>query len=125
VLLHSLEEIFRPRDDQDPPSRKDVPSLKKFCQGDAYYATRKIILRWIVDSILGILALPAHRYARLLAIFAELQGLRRVSLKKWYKVLGELCSMTLAIPGSRGLFSLLQSGLKHRNRYRICITPAI
>jgi hypothetical protein len=60
-----------------------------------------------------------------LAIFKELQGLRRVSLKKWYKVLGELSSMTLAIPGGRGLFSLLQSGLKHRDRYRIGITPAI
>jgi hypothetical protein len=76
ALLHSLDEIFRPRDDQDPPSRKDVPSLKKCCQGDAYYATRKILLRWI-----GILALPAHRYAHLLAIFEELQGLHRVSLK--------------------------------------------
>jgi hypothetical protein len=79
ALLHSLDEIFHPRDDQDPPSRKDVPSLKKFRQEDAYYATRKILLGWIVDSILGILALPAHRYARLLAIFEELQGLRRVS----------------------------------------------
>jgi hypothetical protein len=49
------------------------------------------------------LALPAHRYTCLLAIFDELQGLCRVSLKKWYKVLGELRSMTLAIPGGHDL----------------------
>jgi hypothetical protein len=40
ALLHSLDDIFRPKDAQDPPQRKDVPSLKKFHQGDACYATR-------------------------------------------------------------------------------------
>jgi hypothetical protein len=125
TLLHSLDEIFRPKDAQDPPQRKDVPSLKKFRQGDACYATRKVLLGWIADATLGVLTLPAHRYARLLAIFDELRGLCRVSLTKWYKVLGELRSMTLALPGGHGLFSLLQSGLKDRDKHRIRITPAI
>jgi hypothetical protein len=41
------------------------------------------------------------------------------------KILGKLRSMTLAIPGGRGLFSLLQSGLKHRDKRCIHITMAI
>jgi hypothetical protein len=81
ALLHSLDDIFRPKDAQDPPQRKDVPSLKKFRQGDACYATCKVLLGWIIDSVLGILALPAHCYARLLAIFDELRGLRPVSAR--------------------------------------------
>ena len=31
--------------------------------------------------------------------------------------------MSIGIPGSRGLFSLLQEGLRHSDKYRIRITP--
>jgi hypothetical protein len=37
---------------------------------------------------------------------------KRISLAKWHRVLGELCSMALAIPGARGLFSHLQAALR-------------
>jgi hypothetical protein len=112
-------------DTHDPPVRNDVASLKKFTEGDACYATRKIRLGWIVDSVLEILALPAHQHARLFEIFADLEGLHRVSLKKWYRVLGELRSMTLTIPGGRGLFSHLQTGFKHQDKFHIKINPGI
>jgi hypothetical protein len=125
ALLHSLDKRFRPLDAHDPAICNDVPSLKKFAKGDACYTSRKILLGWIVDSVLEILALPAHQHARLLEIFSDLKGLRWVSLKKWYRVLGKLRSMTLAIPDGQGLFSHLQTGFKHQDKFRIKINPGI
>jgi hypothetical protein len=125
ALLHSLDNIFCPLDATNPATRKDMASLKTFAKGNVCYATRKVLLGWIVDSLLGIFALPAHRYARLLEIFTDLKGHQRVSLKKWHRVLGELCSMTLAIPGGRGLFSHFQHGFKHQDKFRIKIDPGI
>jgi hypothetical protein len=125
ALIHSLDNIFRPLDATDPATRKDVASHKKKAKGDSCYATRKVLLGWIVDALLGILALPAHQYARLLEFFTDLKGHQRVSLKKWHRVLGELRSMTLAIPGGRGLFSHLQHGFKHQDKFRIKINRGI
>ena len=43
----------------------------------------------------------------------------------WQKVLGELQSMAIGIPGSRGLFSMLQEGLKYRDNGHIHITQVM
>ena len=125
TLLHVIDGIFRPLDADDPPVRKHVPSLKKLLQGDAYLCTRKVVLGWLIDTVQQTLQLPAHRISRLQALFDELRGKTRVRLKLWHKVLGELRSMSIGIPGSRGLFSLLQEGFRHTDKYRIKITPAM
>ena len=124
-LLHSIDAIFRPLQSHDPPSRKDPASHKKLKQGDAYCATRKIILGWTLDAVLSVIALPPHRHTRLLEIFQELRGKRRISIRQWQKVLGELRSMVLAIPGGRGLFSLLQTGFTFSEKNRIRLTRPI
>lgn len=124
-LLHAIDLVFRPLDSQDPPARTHIPSLKKLLQGDAYLSTRKIVLGWLLDTIRQTLSLPPHRLERLQHLFAQLRGKTRVSVKLWHKTLGELRSMALGIPGSRGLFSLLQEGLRHTDKYRIRITPAM
>jgi hypothetical protein len=67
------------------------------------------------------LQLPAHQYTRLCTIFDELRGAKRVAIRKWHKVLGELRSMVVAIPGGRGLFSTLQTGFSHSDRHRVRI----
>ena len=97
--------------------------MKKFLAGDAYLSIRKIILGWLIDTVRQTLELPPHRLERLQHIFDTLRHKDRVSIKMWHKFLGELRSMALGIPGSRGLFSLLQEGLRHTDRYRIRITP--
>ena len=38
---------------------------------------------------------------------------KRIAAKSWHKVLGELRSMVLAIPGGKGLFSTLQEAFRH------------
>jgi hypothetical protein len=87
-------------DAHDSLERKDVPSTKKLLQGDAYLVTRKNVLGWIIDTVQGTLELPLHRLQRLLEIFDTLRGHHRVGIAEWHWVLGELRSMTLAIPGS-------------------------
>ncbi len=122
-LLHSIDAVFRPIDNADSPLRKHVPSMKKMLAGDAHLSTRKIVLGWLLDTVTQTLELPPHRIDRLQQIFQSLHGKTRVSAKMWHKVLGELRSMSIGIPGSRGLFSLLQEGLRHTDHHRIRITP--
>ena len=93
--------------------------------GDANCDTRKVILGWIVDTVKGIITLPEHRHEWLLKIFECLRHRRRVTLGKWHKTLGELRSMSLGIPGSKGLFSLLQTGITCSKANRMRLTPAM
>ena len=122
-LLHCIDAVFRPVDSLDSPLRKQVPSLKKMLAGDSHLSTRKVVLGWVLDTVTQTLELPPHRIQRLQDIFESLRGKTRVPVKLWHKVLGELRSVSIGIPGSRGLFSLLQEGLRHTDRHRIRITP--
>ena len=124
-LLHAIDQVFRPVDSDDPAVRNHVPSVKKFLKGDAYMWTRKVILGWLLDTIQGTLELPPHRILRLLEIFDYLRDRDRVGDTIWWKFLGKLRNMSVGIPGSKGLFSMLQEGLKHSDAGRLRITPAM
>jgi hypothetical protein len=50
---------------------------------------------------------------------------KRASIKKWQQILGKFRSMSIAIPGSRGLFSLLQEALRHQSDSRICLSQGV
>ncbi len=113
ILLHTLDSVFRPLSPEDSPHRQEPASVKKFKKGDGTWATRKLMLGWILDTISHTLNLPAHRVERLHEILASVpRTRRRIATKMWHKVLGELRSMTLALPGSRGLFSTLQTAFR-------------
>lgn len=105
-LLHSVDEVLsRPGLNE---RRNEAVSLKKLLTGDGSWGTRKLLLGWIVDSARQTIELPPHRKQALHEIFTSLQGLRRISAKKWRSILGKLRFVALAIPGSAGLFSALQ-----------------
>ena len=126
TLLHSLDEVFRPLDDLDDKYRKEPASTKKLKQGDAAWGTRKLMLGWIIDTILMTLELPHHRKVRLLAILDEVPPTqKRISVKRWQQILGELRSMSIALPGSRGLFSLMQEALRHQTKNRIRLSKGV
>ena len=109
VILHSLDRVFRALGPEDLPERQEPASLPKLQKGDGFMSTRKTVLGWLLDTIAMTLQLTARRYARLVEILDELpRSRKRVSIQTWHKVLGELRSMAVAIPGSRGLFSALQ-----------------
>jgi hypothetical protein len=72
-------------------------------------------LGWIIDTVSLTIELPAHQIARLFELLDSVPPhQRRVSTKQWQQLVGELRSMVLAVPGGRGLFSVLQQVIKVR-----------
>jgi hypothetical protein len=126
IMLHTLDDIFRPLGPQDNPHRKEPVSEKKLRQGDGSWETRKLVLGWILDTIAMTIELPEHRRLRLRILLDSIwPSQKRISVRKWQQILGELRSMAIAIPGSTGLFSWMQETLKHRSDNRIRLTRTI
>ena len=101
--------------------RTEVLSLKKLLKGDGSWRTRKIILGWLVDTVRQTIELPAQQKKMLADIFEDLARSLRVSLKKYRSIVGKLLFVSTAIPGSAGLFSVLQlaQNCASRNQVRI------
>jgi len=113
-LLNNLDSVFRRLEASDSTHRQEPASVKKMLKGDATWATRKVMLGWIIDTITMTLELPPHRLQRLHNILQIVHPDRkRVALCYWHKFIGELRSMTIAIPGTRGLLSTLQEAFRH------------
>jgi hypothetical protein len=108
TLLYALYKVFRNLEPGEDPHRREPASLKKIRKGDATCATWKAILGWTVDTLAMNIELPPHRLERLFELLHSVPPIqKRVSTNKWHKTLGELRSMVVAIPGGRGLFSIL------------------
>jgi len=115
ALLQAVDHVFRPLDRQDDPKRREPVSLKKLRQGDCSWDTCKVILGWVVDTVNLTMHLPPHRLERLCEILNSIpRRQKRTSVKKWHTILGELRSMSVALPGSRNLFGRLQHALSSR-----------
>lgn len=124
TVLHSIDAFFRPNGKRNSNIRAEPVSLKKLDKGDASWSTHKTILGWeIVDIMKKTISLPSHRKARLAEVLDSIQPHQiRISVTKWYKILGELCSMSLALPGSRGLFSSLEKALQLQKSKQVSLT---
>ena len=79
ALLHSLDDVLRPLSLTDLPTRQDPASLKNMKQGDSTWATQKIILGWVIDSVRGTIHLPQHRVTGLTTMLQEVEDQQRVS----------------------------------------------
>ena len=124
--LHSIDRVLRPLSAANGPSRKEPVSVKKLRQGDACWSTQKTILGWDFDTEAETLSLPPHRLARLYSLLAAFPPTRkRAPISEWQQLLGELRSMTAALPGSRGLFSVLQDALRGGDRHRVRLTSRV
>jgi hypothetical protein len=120
IMLHCNDMVFRPNDDSDDlAGRKEPVSVSKLQKGDASWATYKILLGWVVDSLRKTIELPPHRRDRLLEILQAARGRKRIGLQDCHRLLGELRSMVLGIPGGRGLFSQLQLALRQVQGSRV------
>ena len=109
-LLHAIDEVLAKPDIADH-QRREAVSLKKLLKGDGSWETRKLVLGWIIDTLRQTLELPPHRKEQVAQIFDSLRGMKRVSSKKWQQILGKLRFISTAVPGSAGLFSVLQLAL--------------
>lgn len=126
VLLHAIDDVLRPLDKNDHPSRREPVSLKKLRQGDCSWGTIKLVLGWIIDTVNMTIHLPPHRVDRLAEILDSIPPhQRRTSVKKWHKVLGELRSMSLALPGSRHIFSTMQNALSQKTGARVALNKGV
>jgi hypothetical protein len=126
VLLHTLDDVFCQLHPDDSPHRREPSSTKKLEKGDAYWQTQKLILGWILDTLRMTLELPRHRADRLLEILDSIPPhQKRTSPKKWHKVLGELRLMAMALPGARGIFSLLQEAFRTETDKRLRLSCGV
>jgi len=117
TLLHAIDSVFRPNDFYDDEFRREPVSLKKLRQGDCSWNTVKKVLGWIIDTVAMTIQLPPRRQEHLGEILASLPAdQKRIGLTKWHKILGELCSMSLALLGARNVFSTMQEALTHRRK---------
>ena len=119
ILFQALDKIFRPLDPYDVPARTEPASTSKLEKGDATWTTLKVMLGWLVDNIAKTITLPPHRVKRLHTILDSVQPSQRyVATDVWHKLLGELRSMVIALPGAKGLFSTLQETFRHKEKGR-------
>ena len=126
TLLHSIDKVFRPNDFYDSHHRREPISLKKLRQGDSSWNTTKQILGWTINTIAMTISLPPHRVQRLHDLLTSIPPQqKRTSVKKWHKLLGELRSMSLALPGSRNLFSAMQLALSLKTKSRINLSKGV
>lgn len=126
VILHSIDDVFRPLDDSDPPDRREPVSLKKLRAGDCSWGTIKLILGWIIDTEAMTVRLPPHRQQRLHDLLQSIPpSQKRTSVKNWHAMLGELRSMALALPGARHMFSTMQNAIATKTGGRIALQKGV
>jgi len=119
-LLHAVDDILDTPLPTEP--RNEAVSVKKLRNGDGGWATRKLILGWILDSERKTIELPPHRSEACTSLLQDLASSRRVSTKRWASAMGKLRFISYAVPGSAALFSALQSAMNlgaASNRIRI------
>jgi hypothetical protein len=116
TLFTTLDEVLRPKDAADGEARQEPISVKKLRKGDARWSTTKQMSGWLINTFQSTITLPPHRVERLFTILDSITpDQRRVSIRKWQQMLGELRAMAIAISGARGIFSHLRAALQTRN----------
>ena len=126
TLLHAIDDVFRPLSPNDSPHRQEPVSMKKLLQGDCSWSTCKTVLGWVINTVSQTLTLPPPRVDALADILASIPlSQRRTSTTKWHSILGQLRSMSLALPGSRNVFSALQLALASRHKGRIALNKGV
>ena len=126
ALLKAVDTIFRPLETADPPARREPVSLKKLKQGDMTWATIKEVLGWIINTAAFTVSLPPHRIQQLMEILTSIPlSQKRLSVKKWHKILGQLRSMALALPGARHVFSHMQDALNTAVGKRLALKKGV
>ena len=126
TLLHTIDDVFRPLSAEDSRFRREPVSLKKLRKGDCSWGTVKTVLGWVVDTVNLTIHLPPHRIERLWEILDSIpRSQRRTSTKKWHTVLGELRSMSIALPDSRNMFGRLQDALSKGSKTRIDLSKGV
>ena len=100
AILHSVDKVFQPLEPTNLPECQEPVSLKKLDKGDRRMSTKKMVLGWDIDIQGLTMHLTKRCHQHLLDILNDIPWTRKsISVNTWHKVLGELQSMSLALPG--------------------------
>ena len=117
--FQAIDEMFCSNDHLNHNGKEPI-SQKKLQKGDDFWSTQKVVLWWLINTATMTISLPPHWRERLLAILTTILIRKRASMKEWHCLLGELHSMSLALPGSVRSFSILQTAIDpHKLRVKI------
>ena len=64
-----------------------------------------------------------NRFKDILAGISHIQN--HIGMENWHRVIGELQSVAIALPGDRGLFSHMQEALHHMVGKRVVLTRGV
>ena len=123
-LLHAVDKVLAGTEVTEH-QRLEALSLKKMLKGNGSWEPRKVLLGWVIDLVRQTLELPPHRKSELASIFKSLCSARRVSHKRFERILGKLRFVSVAIPGSAGIFSALQLALNKAQDGQIKVTKSL
>jgi hypothetical protein len=127
TLFETVDQVLRPLDLSDQGTQREEPvSVKKLRKGDGAWATRKVILGWLVDTVQLTIELTPRKVSRLTEILSIPTTKKRMSLRRWQQMLGQLRHYTFAIPSGRYLFSVLQEATtKTDTQHKVRLTDAV
>jgi hypothetical protein len=126
LLLHVVNDVFHPLSVKDSSKWHESVSLKKLHAGDCSWGTMKLVLGWIINTVAMTITLPPHCVACLAGILNAFPATRRqTSMKRWHETLGELRSMSLALPGSRNVFSSMQNAMSSQSKGPIALGKGV
>ncbi|KAL3823125.1 hypothetical protein ACHAXA_006455, partial [Cyclostephanos tholiformis] len=100
--------------------------MDKLASGDCSWGTMKQGFGWIIDTVDMTICLPQHHIDQLQDILDAFPPSQRcTSAKWWHKMLGELQSMSLALPEVCKVFSTMQTTLSTQSKNRIALTKGV
>ncbi len=125
TLMHNIDKVFRPLDLGDSKYRKEPISASKLDKGDAAWQDVKRCLGWDYAAKSKNLLVAPHRKEKVTDALVDAIGRKRLGLKAWQVLLGQLHSLVIGIPGSEGQFSLLQAALTATSDNHIRVSAAV
>ena len=124
-LFHQINRVFCPNEESET-DRKYPISRKNLGQEDGAWSTRTTVLGWDINMIAHLLRLPPRRKEKVVTSLAAIpRKAHSKSLSKWRKLLGILRSITLAVAGSMGIFTLVQHAHKRSTWRHVQLTSEV
>jgi hypothetical protein len=112
AALHGIHDVFPPPHVSGHAGGKDTISLKKLEKGDVRWDPRKEIMGFLIDGRARTIQLPTDKAADITTEIRRILTKKRVTLKRYRRIVGKLRHVTLIMPGTRGVFSPINKALK-------------
>ena len=114
TLFQAFDKVFHPLDNMDAPERKELLYLKNLDAGECNWSTFQVLLGWVIDTFKKTWYIPNHREAHFKDILSAIPHTQKwIGVDKWHRVLGDLRSTELYLPGSLGFFFQIQESHHH------------